>query len=205
MTESSFSPTADFDSLRAEVERLGASAEPAATAALAQWLSHRSWALRDLVVAAIARRESCARYVVRVLEDGEWWARASACDVLARCPDVAMIPPLLRAVEDRNVSLQRSAVRALLAIARETGAHPLAEAIAALAPEARRRVAARLAHQAPHAVEELLAMLATLPVRLEERDSSATGAERGGDPEAEALRRFRGWLLETSAVEAAAR
>jgi hypothetical protein len=66
-------------------------------------------------------------------------------------------------IEDRNVSIQKSAAAALELVAREHGDGTVAAAIAALPPARRRRVAARIVHQSPAWGETLLDALHRLP------------------------------------------
>jgi hypothetical protein len=120
---------------------------------------------------------------------------------LARKPDVAAIAALLRAVEDRNVSLQRSAVRALIAVAESSGVAALAGNIAQLAPGSRRRVLARIGHQAPHAIDELLLAMSAHPEpRILGEQPAAVAPAPLPDEETDTLRRFRNWLLERPAA-----
>lgn len=184
-----------LDALCAEVEALGEDARAEAAAALAARLEHPSWYLRERVVAALGARADGAAEILHVLRSGAWWARASACDVLARRADGACTEDLLAAVEASHVSLQKSAVRALECVAERAGQGLVAERIAALEPERRRRVLARVGHQAPSWAAALEAALEAVPA-----SSFAQGPEgtsRAGDPEAAEVRvlvRFRRWL-----------
>jgi HEAT repeat protein len=165
------------------------------TEALVALLEDPSWYLRERVVDALAAR-SAASQVRRVLRAGPWFARASACDVIARCPQPDAVDDLLEQVADRNVSLQKSAARALARIAEKHGSAGVAGRVAALAAPARRRVIARVGHQQPAWVRELEQALASLP-----RDAfAATEAQdlpalpRAIGAETRALVRFRRWL-----------
>jgi hypothetical protein len=112
---------------------------------------------------------------------------------------VDAIPALLDAVEDRNVSIQKSAVRALLGIVERAGLSALAERIAALEPEPRRRAVARITHQAPHDADALRTALAGLPDGAFVAGGPAAGDPARGDAETRTLVRFREWLAEASA------
>ncbi|MFN8177252.1 MAG: hypothetical protein U0167_04960 [bacterium] len=188
---------ADFAARCAEVERLAASRDAEAGEALARLLLDPSWYLRERVVEALGARHDVADAIRRALREGEWWARASACDVIARRADAAALDDLVAGVEDRNVFLQKSAVRAMVAVAERTGLRFVAERLAALDPAQRRRLLARVGHQAPHWVDSLAAELAELPP-----GALAPGPAEGGagaaageeDVEARALVRFRAWL-----------
>ncbi len=181
------------------VELLREDPDPAAGRELASLLTEASWFLRERVVEALARRAELPAGVLRVLDGGAWYARASACDILARRPDPSAVPGLLAAAEDRNVSLQKSAVRALEAAADRVGLEEIARALAALPGERRRRVVARVEHQAPAWAQELEAALDLVPRDAWSPDSGARrppprGAARRG-LEARTLARFRKWLL----------
>lgn len=184
------------------VERLAALEGEEATVALAGLLEESSWYLRERVVEAMGRRPDVTAAVRRVLREGSWFARASGCDVLALRPDAEAADDLLAQVEDRNVSLQKSAVRALGRLAAELGAGVLAHRVAALPAERRRRVIARIGHQEPQWARQLEEALAALPA------SELAPAEETGERAARrvatgggvrALVRFRRWLAESGA------
>jgi hypothetical protein len=186
---------ADLAARCEEVERLAASGEAAAGDLLALRLSDPSWYLRERVVAALGARSDATSAILTALRDGEWWARASACDVLARRGHASALEDLLDCMEDRNVSLQKSAARAIAAIAERSGAGPLAERLAALPPVRRRRVLARLGHQVPQWVEVLDRELATVPP--ERFAVAAPAAQPSEISDATRTRRLRSlaWLM----------
>jgi HEAT repeat protein len=178
------------------VERLAALQGRAAAEALAALLAESSWYLRDRVVEALAARPDARPAVREILQGGSWFARASACDALGRAGDAEALAGLLAAAEDRNVSLQKSAVAAVRRVGEVAGEAVVAAALAGLAPESRRRALTRIAHQEPHWVPELERALASLP---SERVRSGPGeavppAWSGGKAEVRALARFRRWV-----------
>lgn len=171
---------------------------PQAGEELVGLLAQSSWFLRERVVEALVAHGDPPVEVMRVLSSGTWYSRASACDVLGRRGDRGALPGLLAAVEDRNVSLQKSAVRALEQLAERYGLACIAEGVAALPGERRRRIVARVGHQVPDWAHELDAALDDVP---EERWSSESGLRRppalaatNRGVEARALTRFRRWL-----------
>jgi hypothetical protein len=180
----------------AEVERLAASRDAEAGEALARLLFDPSWYLRERVVEALGARHDAEGTLRRALREGEWWARASACDVIARRADAAALDDVVAGVEDRNVFLQKSAVRAIVAVAERSGLRFVAERLAALDPTRRRRLLARVGHQAPHWVDTLAAELANLPPGRLAVASAEGGLEASSedDVEVRALVRFRAWL-----------
>jgi hypothetical protein len=172
--------------------------DPAAGVELASLLSESSWYLRERVVEALAARTEPVRDVLRVLDTGTWFARASACDAVGRRAEREALSGLLAAVEDRNVSLQKSAVRALERLADVHGVDCVARELAALPGERRRRVVARVEHQAPQWAQELDVALDRVPA---DRWSPDSGARRPPPPttarrglEARTLANFRQWL-----------
>lgn len=192
---------ADLAARCAEVERLASLPDAAAGEALAQRLSDPSWYLRDRVVASLGARRDAQTAILATLREGEWWARASACDVLARRADAATLDDLIPCVEDRNVSLQKSAVLAIAAIAQRTGVGALAACLASLEPSRRRRILARVGHQAPHWVEALDQELASVPAdRFAAESPALPPPPSGEDPETVALVRFRAWLDDAAAL-----
>lgn len=184
----------------AGVERLAGLEGEEATAALASLLEESSWYLRERVVQAMGRRGGVTAAARRVLREGSWFARSSACDVLALRPDAEAADDLLAQVEDRNVSLQKSAVRALRRLAEEIGPGAIARRVAALPAERRRRVVARVGHQEPQWARRLEEALAALPETdfapaEEVGERAGRGAAAAGG--ARALVRFRRWLAGT--------
>ncbi len=170
-----------------------------ATDRLAALLEESSWYLRDRVVEALGARPRALGPLQRVLREGAWFARASACDALGRRSDLAAVPVLIEQVEDRNVSLQKSAVEALARLAALHGAGLIAQAVAGLPPDRRRRVQARVGHQSPHWAAELEAALGALPPERFAAPEAGTGspkpeAPRGAARGAAPLKRFREWL-----------
>jgi len=187
------------------VERLAGLEGSAAAEALAALLAESSWYLRDRVVEALATRPDARSAVREVLRGGSWFARASACDALGRVGDREALPGLLAAAEDRNVSLQKSAVAAVRRVGEVAGEAVVAGALAALPPESRRRALTRIAHQEPHWVPELERVLAALPAeRVRSGPAEATPpAWSGGRAEVLALARFRRWIASLPAGGAA--
>lgn len=176
------------------VEVLAALDGEAAAAALVALLAEPSWYLRERVVDALAARPDAAAPVRRVLREGPWFARASACDVIGRRADVEAVDELLVQVEDRNVSLQKSALRALRSLAQAHGSMGVARRVAALPAQRRRRVLARAGHQEPRWAAELERALAGVPAPEfggPEQERPARSAVGGT---AAALVRFRRWL-----------
>jgi len=179
----------------AEVEKLAAMGGAEAGEELVRLLADPSWYLRERVVDALGRRDDAAESIRRALREGEWWARASASEVVGRRADAAALPELIRGVEDRNVFLQKSAVRALVAVADRAGIQLVAERLAALEPARRRRVLARVGHQAPHWLQPLEEELGRVPAeRVAEEPASPRGDPAAEDAETQALVRFRAWL-----------
>ena len=178
------------------VARLRALPGAAATAALALLLEESSWYLRDRVVEALESRPRADDEILRVLREGAWYARASACDALGRRGEASAVPEILGQLEDRNVSVQKSAVRALERIAASHGEAAVARPVAALPSDRRGRATARIGHQAPHWADAFTRSLRELPESAfgptaEERPSPS--AVRGSDRE-HRIARFRRWL-----------
>jgi HEAT repeat protein len=184
------------------VEELSCTQGEAATDALVALLEDPSWYLRERVVAALAAR-AASPAARRVLRTGAWYARASACDVIARCPDPDAVDDLLEQIEDRNVSLQKSASRALARVAEAHGSQDVARRVAGREGPARRRILARVGHQEPVWALELERALAALP---REAFASAGPVVRAPAPapaaEIRALVRFRRWLAGTGSAGA---
>lgn len=172
--------------------------DPEAGQALVQLLEETSWFVRERAVEALAARPESPASILQVLNHGAWYARASACDALGRRCERVALPGLLLAAEDRNVSLQKSAVRALALLAQEHGMGLVAEAVAGLPGERRRRIVARVAHQAPHISAALDQALDAVPRERWASDSGIrrppprTAGSRG--VETRTLIRFRQWL-----------
>jgi hypothetical protein len=176
------------------VEALAAIPGEDVTEELATLLEESSWYLRDRVVTALATRPGALASIGVVLASGSWFARASACDVLGRTGDVGGIPDLLTQIEDRNVSLQKSAIDAVERIARTHGPEPVASALATLDAEIRRRVRARIAHQSPEWGATLDAAIERLPAGSIEPASRVINTGMSSAQEVKALVRFRKWL-----------
>jgi HEAT repeat protein len=176
------------------VQELSRTPGEEATGALVALLEDPSWYLRERVVEALAAR-AASPAARRVLRTGAWYARASACDVIARCPDPGAVDDLLEQIVDRNVSLQKSASRALARVAEAHGNDEVARRVASREGATRRRILARVGHQEPAWALELERALAGLP-----RAAFATSgpAVRAPAPvpaaETRALVRFRRWL-----------
>jgi hypothetical protein len=187
----------DLDDRCDGVARLAALHDAGVTPALVSLLDESSWFLRDRVVEALVARPDATGPLLAMLREGAWFARASACDALGRRGDLAAVPGLVEQVEDRNVSLQKSAVEALQRLADAHGSAVVARAVAGLPPGRRRRVIARIGHQAPHWADGLERALAEVPGELfaepsgeEVRAASSVGESAA----AAALVRFRRWL-----------
>ncbi len=182
------------------VARLAELDDPRATETLVALLSESSWYLRDRVVEVLAGRPGAVAPLIEVLRRGTWFARASASEALGRQGDPAAIPDLIRQVEDRNVSLQKSAVEALGRLAESLGPKEVASGIAKLPATRRRQVVTRIGHQAPHRVKPIERALAELPPdayrEAEPSPDTPPAKVSGPDEEAEAaaLGRFRRWL-----------
>ncbi|MCA9750676.1 MAG: HEAT repeat domain-containing protein [Gemmatimonadetes bacterium] len=174
------------------VEELARIEGEAAASALAALLAEPSWYLRDRVVEAIAARPDAAPAVRRVLAGGSWFARASACDALGRGRDPEALPALLQAMEDRNVSLQKSAAAAVRRLGERVGVECVARELARLPAERRRRVITRLGHQEPHWIEAAERALAALEPA--NHSEPLEPAWSGGRAEVRALARFRRWI-----------
>jgi hypothetical protein len=188
----------DLAALCAEVARLATAAGEDAAEELASRLAHPSWYLRERVVDALARRAGGAAGIARVLREGAWWARASACDVVARRGE-GPLDDVLAATLDPNVSLQKSAARALAALAARGGTARVAARVAALDAAHRRRVVARVGHQVPAWAPALEAELAALPAAPAEPAPQVAPPE---EEEVRALVRFRAWLRGSRAAPA---
>lgn len=156
---------------------------------LAELLRQTSWSIRERAVAALAARADALGPTIAVVESGPWFAKASACDVLGRLGDAAAAACIARALLDRNVSVQKSAARAMESIAEKHGDAAPVRALAELTPAERRAAAARLTHQAPG----LAVTLATSLARLAPSSPEETPAEDSGQ-EIAAIRRFRAWI-----------
>lgn len=195
---------AELEERCAEVAALAALPGEDAAARLVEQLGHPSWYLRERVVDALGARADGAEPLARLLREGAWWARASACDVVARRADGSHTDELLAAMEAPNVSLQKSAVRAMEAVADSRGIASVADRIAALDSERRRRITARIGHQAPHWAPLLEAALAGLPSSAFAAEPPAVAAAPPpADRDVRALVRFRRWLRSGSLRTAA--
>jgi HEAT repeat protein len=164
-----------------------------AARSLARALLVSSWSLRERAVRALSGRGDAVAPLLDVLAGGPWYAKASACDALARLSDARSAIPVLRALLDRNVTVQKSAARAVQELADRHGVDLVARALCALDPAERRAAAARLAHQAPDLTAEVAGALAPIETHVERAERA--GAETD-DPVREivALRRFRAWI-----------
>jgi HEAT repeat protein len=171
-----------------------------ATHALAELLNDPSWYLRERVVEALVARPDAAGAVTRVLREGDWFARASACDVVGRVGDLDAAADVIAQVEDRNVSLQKSAVRALRRLAEAHGSLDLARRIAALPDHRRRRALTRIGHQEPRWARELEHAMAGFPPEAFGAIDPDKALPAVPDPGAaeRAIVRFRKWLAELS-------
>ncbi len=185
----------------AAVAALAAMPEQAATRALVALLEDPSWFLRERVVAALAERRDALELVLDVLQGGAWYGKASACDVLARLEERRALPALLVQLGERNVSVQKSAARAIEQLASRCGDDAVASEVARLAPAERRRVLARLGHQSPAWKGRLERELARLPAEVFATEVKEGGAgevgpakRAGRADDVEELRRFRRWL-----------
>jgi len=165
------------------------------TAELVGLLEEASWYLRDRVVAMLAERPDATSAIAASLATGTWFARASACDALGRREDPAALADVLAQIEDRNVSVQKSAIDAVERVAVARGADLVARALAARTPESRRRIRARIAHQSPEWSASLDAAFAAVPdVAITSRPRAvATGMSPA--QEERAIVRFRKWLF----------
>ena len=192
----------DLEARCRAVDRLARIGGEAATEALASLLAEPSWLVRDRVVDALAQSDRAAEPVLRVLREGEWFARASACDALGRTGDPSALEALLEQIEDRNVSLQKSAVGALRNLGELVGLTIVARAVAALPPERRRRVRARVAHQEPHWVPRLEEALGELPTSsFERREEPPREPPSRVTEVGKLLSRFREWLASPAPKE----
>src|ERR1700752_2276490 len=150
----------DLEERARQVEELSRTPGEGAAHALSAYLRETSWSLRDRAVAALAGREDAIGPTIAVVEDGPWFAKASACDVLARLGDARAAAAVARALLDRNVSVQKSAAYAMRMLVERHGCGVFERAVADLAPAERRAAAARLAHQAPDLAPALAPVLA---------------------------------------------
>ena len=118
--------------------------------------------------------------------------------MLAACGRLDVVPHLLAQVEDRNVSLQKSAVRALRRIADQHGSVEVARRVAPLPTQRRRRVVARMGHQEPEWAQELQRALGEVPPDVfggsEEEPTRSMVRRHEGTRADRALVRFRKWL-----------
>jgi HEAT repeat protein len=178
------------------VSRLAALVGAEATEALAHLLEEASWYLRDRVVEALGRRPGSGPAIVRVLREGTWYARASACDALGRLGDVDAVAPLVEQLEDRNVSVQKSAVEALGRVARRHGDELVARGVAALPPDRRRRATARMAHQKPAWAAEFVKVLAKLPDDAFAAAAPPVASSPSRDADVDSIVRFRRFLAD---------
>jgi HEAT repeat protein len=171
-----------------------------AARALGALLDDPSWYLRERVVEALVARPDASAEVIRVLREGDWFARASACDVIGRTAEIGAADDVLAQVEDRNVSLQKSAVRALRRLAEVHGSLDAARRIAALPDHRRRRALARIGHQEPRwalELEHAMAGLSPEAFGAIDPDAALPAVPDPGAAE-RAIVRFRKWLAELS-------
>jgi HEAT repeat protein len=167
------------------VEALSGIPGDEATDALASILHETSWFLRDRAAQALAEREGGVGAMLRVLEGGAWFARASGCDALGRAGESRAFGALVSQILDRNVSVQKSAADAIHRLTEIHGTEPLVREIGLLPQPDRRAAMARLAHQRPELAPALIASLPAFP--------PSTPSE-GSGAEVAALKRFRSWI-----------
>jgi HEAT repeat protein len=156
-----------------------------ATDALVGILHESSWLLRERAVRALAEREDVLEPTLQALKAGNWYTRASGCDVLGRGGDARALGALLTQLLDRNVSVQKSAADAIRRLTETHGVEPLAREIEGMATAPRRAAMARLAHQCPELTPTLFAALPPL---------AASSGDEDPTEEVAALRRFRAWI-----------
>ncbi len=176
----------DLDERARLVDALAATPGDEAARDLAELLKESSWSLRARAVDALASRGDSLSPTIAIVENGPWYAKASACDVLGRLEDPRGCVAIARALLDRNVSVQKSAAFAMRALAARHGDGVAGEALAKLPPAERRAAAARLVHQVPDLAVALAATLA---------DSGAAAAvDDDASRETATIRRFRAWI-----------
>jgi HEAT repeat protein len=127
---------------------------------LVECLCDESWYLRDLAEEAFIRLgDEGAQVLLRLLEQGLWFTRASCGRVLGRMGYRPAVPGLLRLTEDSNATVAQSAREALVAIASRGGSIRIAHALFHLPAETRRKRTeelARIDRAAAERIERLM-------------------------------------------------
>jgi HEAT repeat protein len=125
---------------REYVEGLELRRDAEALSLLVECLCDESWYLRDLAGKAFMRLgDPGAAVLLPLLEQGLWFTRTSAADILGRMGYRPAVPGLLRLADDANRTVAEAARAALVAIGNRGGAASIAHALHRLPPDLRRR------------------------------------------------------------------
>jgi hypothetical protein len=140
--------TRNLTAKREYVRALEQRSDPEAISLLVECLCDESWYLRDLTERAFLRLgHEGAPVLLPLLDQGLWFTRASAADILGRLGYAPAVPGLLRLTEDDNRTVAESARAALIAIGRSSGGARIAHVLHRLPPDVRgrrlREIAAR--------------------------------------------------------------
>jgi HEAT repeat protein len=145
---------------REYVRSLEQRADREALSLLIECLCDESWYLRDQAEQALLRiGPDAADVLLPLLEQGLWFTRTSAAQVLGRFGHRPAVPGLLRLAEDANETVATAARDALVAIGRAGGSIRLAQALHGLPPDSRRRRFDEIAAEDRHLGERVARMM----------------------------------------------
>lgn len=168
MNDESYSQSKPFDALnsrgltgkREYVRSLEQRADHEALSLLIECLCDESWYLRDQAEQALLRiGPDAADVLLPLLEQGLWFTRTSAAQVLGRFGYRPAVPGLLRLAEDANETVAGAARVALVAIGRAGGSIRLAQSLHGLPPDTRRRRFDEIAAEDRHLGERIARMM----------------------------------------------
>jgi HEAT repeat protein len=147
MSEDKHPPARSYDALntrslaakREYVRGLEQRRDTEAMSLLVECLCDESWYLRQLAEQAFLNLGSeGAALLLPLLEEGLWFTRTSAADILGKLGYAPAVPGLLRLTEDENRTVAEAAREALVAVGRSSGAVRIAHVLHRLPPDARR-------------------------------------------------------------------
>jgi len=122
----------DIAKRMAAVSRAAGEGSPESVAILVKALQDSSWSLREHAVARTAEAgEAAIPSLVRLLESGVWYARASAARVLETTGDERALVALALQTGDANVSVSQASEKSLAAVIDRIGQERALGALAA--------------------------------------------------------------------------
>lgn len=135
--------------------------DPEAVSLLVECLCDESWYLRHLAEEAFLHLgDEGAAVLLPVLEQGLWFTRSSAAQVLGQLGYAPAVPGLMELADDKNRTVADAARDALLAIGRASGAPRIAHELHRMSPERRQRRMSEISGRDP-ALAERIARLMT--------------------------------------------